>query len=278
MFFTDEEVELLENALQGTSLQDRRSFFEESLRLRRRHRNLWADTPVARVLTPQEDWTWLRAQAQVQRVGKSIKTALRKRRFDLVELFDARVDTPEGMSPHQFQHFLTSLGLNFTAGDYQTIAQYLTRHGESAISFATFLETFSLQDAVAHSSMATDATGDGALGAIQRSESQDFDHENYWRCGTCTVINENADTECPVCGEAKVRPWACPSCTFSNPSELTNCEICNTPMPGLENMNIAIRCGPDEWSCGECTKTNKNAVFYCDVCGAARPNLAGLRF
>ena len=52
MYYTPQEVELLLAAVGGASVKDREAFFSECLRRRRRERHIWADTPLAKVLTP----------------------------------------------------------------------------------------------------------------------------------------------------------------------------------------------------------------------------------
>ena len=49
MYFNDDELEKLLDGLSGSEIDDREAFFAECLRLRRRQRNLWADTPLAKV-------------------------------------------------------------------------------------------------------------------------------------------------------------------------------------------------------------------------------------
>lgn len=62
MYYSDEELESLQQALIASPFADRVSFFAACQRLRRRERVAWSDTPLAQVLTPPRDWPFLRAE------------------------------------------------------------------------------------------------------------------------------------------------------------------------------------------------------------------------
>lgn len=64
----------------GASLSNRKEFFMECLRLRRHERNLWDDTPLAKIFTPREEWHMIRARAMVQQIGIAITKAIRNRK------------------------------------------------------------------------------------------------------------------------------------------------------------------------------------------------------
>jgi hypothetical protein len=66
MYYTTPEIAILENSLSLVKFDDRKAFFMNCLRLRRRERNLWEDTPLAKIFCPQEEWHLLRANATLQ--------------------------------------------------------------------------------------------------------------------------------------------------------------------------------------------------------------------
>lgn len=68
MYFTPEEIGLLESGLSLVPHSDRQLFFNTCLQLRRRERNQWEDTPLAMVFCPPEDWHLLQANAVLQRL------------------------------------------------------------------------------------------------------------------------------------------------------------------------------------------------------------------
>lgn len=79
MYYKDNELEILEEALAGAPLEMRKQFFEDCLRLRRHERNVWDDTPLAKIFTPQEEWHMIRARAVLQQVTVAIERAIKTR-------------------------------------------------------------------------------------------------------------------------------------------------------------------------------------------------------
>ena len=69
MYYTDAQVKALANALKLSPVNSRLEFFEETLRLRQRERNLWTDTPVAKVFTLEKDWHLMRARSALNRLN-----------------------------------------------------------------------------------------------------------------------------------------------------------------------------------------------------------------
>ncbi len=54
-------------------MPDRVNFFEGCLRLRRRERNRWGDTPLARVLTERERWHSLPLLAKLEQFNAALR-------------------------------------------------------------------------------------------------------------------------------------------------------------------------------------------------------------
>lgn len=73
MFYRAPELESLMEALHAVPEASRRAFFEGCLRYRRRERQMWADTPLAKLFTVQSEWGELHARALVHRVYVSGK-------------------------------------------------------------------------------------------------------------------------------------------------------------------------------------------------------------
>ena len=69
--------------LQGSTVPDRVAFFAECLRLRRRERHLWSDTPLAKVLTVPEEWHLLAARAKLEQMSRAICGAMCSRKVRL---------------------------------------------------------------------------------------------------------------------------------------------------------------------------------------------------
>lgn len=68
MYYSEVQIKSLSKALSLAPLEDRLSFFEEGLRLRVRERNLWADTPVAKLFTAEDEWHLLSARSIADRL------------------------------------------------------------------------------------------------------------------------------------------------------------------------------------------------------------------
>ena len=65
MYFTPAELSMLRLALRGTHKAVRKDFFEECMRVRRRERALWADTPVARLFADPGEWRTTATKSEV---------------------------------------------------------------------------------------------------------------------------------------------------------------------------------------------------------------------
>lgn len=70
---------MLQESLSASAVCDRIAFFEDCLRLRRRERHLWGDTPLAEVFTEEGEKHLLRIRAvlqQIKQVRRPILTGL----------------------------------------------------------------------------------------------------------------------------------------------------------------------------------------------------------
>ena len=72
MYYTEAQVTSLAKALKLSPVNDRLEFFEETLRLRQRERNLWTDTPVAKMFTLEKDWHLMRARSALNRLNAAL--------------------------------------------------------------------------------------------------------------------------------------------------------------------------------------------------------------
>ena len=69
--------------------------------MRRRERNLWTDTPLAKLFTPRAEWHLLRTRALVQQLAQALRRNLSARRIDPYAVFDAALaaDSVDGQLP-----------------------------------------------------------------------------------------------------------------------------------------------------------------------------------
>jgi hypothetical protein len=81
MYYENSELEILEKTLSGATLKNRIDFFMNCLRLRRHERNLWDDTPLAKLFTPQEEWHLIRARSMLNQLSTMITKAIKTRKI-----------------------------------------------------------------------------------------------------------------------------------------------------------------------------------------------------
>ena len=74
MYFTESQLTSLSRALHLSPVNDRLALFEETLRLRERERNNWADTPVAKIFTREEDWHLMQGRSALNRLNAMLNS------------------------------------------------------------------------------------------------------------------------------------------------------------------------------------------------------------
>eukprot|EP01065_Artemidia_motanka_P000909 TRINITY_DN1042_c0_g1_i1.p1 TRINITY_DN1042_c0_g1~~TRINITY_DN1042_c0_g1_i1.p1 ORF type:complete len:4224 (+),score=1358.75 TRINITY_DN1042_c0_g1_i1:274-12672(+) len=242
MYFSDQQLDQLETALAAAPLEHRREFFLHSVRLRRRQQGLYADTPVARFLTPREEWHLIRARGRRDFIGEYLRNAVRKG-GDIVTPFERQADDRGVCNAQQLRKALLSLSPGFSAGDCSDVVSLLSEgHDERQWTFADLCGAFRVSE-------------DDARAARRRAESavacaMDLDEDpSFWQCKQCTALNDQTETACTICGYG----WT-----------------------GQREP------GKNEWVCppelGGCSMFNPNALYYCSECNKARPDLATTKF
>lgn len=242
MYYSDEELEALEAALAACALADRRAFFAEALRLRRRERNLWEDTPVAKLFTPRAEWGALRARAKLQQLRAAVLRAVRQRKVDPVGAF-ARADAAGGgggLAYEAVERVLASLHLGFAPRTLQELVREVDADGSGRVSMAQYRAALQLPS-------------DAELAEMLREEEP--------------AVAADA---------APSGAWQCSNCTYMNAVTSATCAMCELGWTGRREVP------PGKWVCagekGGCTFFNANTEYYCEVCHRARPDLASTRF
>jgi len=213
MYYTSAEVEGLMYGLQAVSLADRLAFFTECLRLRKRERNLWIDTPLAKVFTAREEWGQLQSRALIQQVNTAIRS---KKLLDVRSVF-ARFDTDgDGIvSSEQLQRALEAMKLGFAPRDIADIARLADRNNSGSVSLNDFVKIFNIPDFVVKTKAAKPA--------------DELNPTLTWTCNNCTFVNSVFESTCAMCemgwtGRREVPPgkWMCSGelggCTLFNPN------------------------------------------------------------
>jgi hypothetical protein len=233
MYYTDAELELLEQGLRKASLDDRLNFFSVCLRLRRRERNLWGDTPLAKIFTPQEEWHLLRTRALLEQVTDAILKGIKTRQLDPVGAF-ARFDIDQDgfLSYEELQRAFEWMQLGFSPRDYYVVVRHADSANIGKLSLDTFKEVFKIPaDYLSH----------------RREKKQKLGVEliGNWMCQNCTFINSVHNHSCVVCEygwtgrrECPADKWECTNCTFYNPKSQFYCDMCNKSRPDLASVRF----------------------------------------
>ncbi|KAL4094321.1 hypothetical protein PRIC1_009982 [Phytophthora ramorum] len=306
MYYFPQELELLLDGLATVPISLRHEFFECLLRLRRRERHLWGDTPLAKVFTAQSEWHLLTARARLQQFQQSLLRKQRQyqkkkekgkdpkptmaalhlavalRRFDEDE--DSRLSAEEVHKCFEsFQLGFSSKELNEIIG---LIADARFTDGEKGHEQGIPMETICAAFGISRDEM---------KGALLRDEQENarsaagLGAETSWGCPVCTYVNDGAADVCGACSEPNPKHqeedlqrqqqqqgWRCGNCTFINQPDDVCCTICELDMDGQRGVPRG------KWVCageqGGCTFFNSMSNFYCEVCNRARPDLASTRF
>lgn len=239
MFFQENQLMALEMQLKDIPLPVRQAWFEECLRLRRRRmRNVWMDTPVARLFTPQEEWTTLRAAALQKGIQKALRTT-------------ARLEDVEALLQPEWHHDalrnqLLRMRLGFSAGDLSDAVRALAIDSRGVILADALEKALEIQSAL----KALKETAGLKAAKKAQEEAERLEKANrVWLCQNCTFVNSALSSTCAVCDFGWTGQRECPPDKW-----------CCTP------------------STGGCTFFNSKTLFYCDVCSRARPDLASLTF
>merc|ERR1712137_1428306 len=231
MYYTEDELELLEKGLTLAPLKDRLSFFSECLRLRRRERNLWGDTPLAKIFTPQEEWHLLRTRALLEQVNAAIQIAIKKRHIDPNQAFTKfDTDNDNSLSYEELQRALEWMQLGFSPRDYFTLVRHADKQNNGKISISEFREVFNVPEVcIFH----------------KKEKAETVALQGNWFCQNCTYINSVHNHSCVVCeygwtGKRECPPdkWECDNCTFYNPKVQFYCEICNKARSDLASVRF----------------------------------------
>lgn len=290
MYYFPAELRLLLEGLALVPISLRHEFFECMLRLRRRERHLWGDTPLAKVFTRKDEWHLLSARARMQQFQQSLKRKKRTqhlapalRRFDENE--DGRLTAEEILKCFE------SFQLGFSSGELNEIIALIADESTFVDAGGIPIETVCAAFGMSKQDMEAALHRDDE--ALARQQAAAVSGTDAWSCPVCTFVNEAGAAACGACSEpnpllsalehgdgAPAQPreqtWRCQNCTFINQGSDDICAICELDMDGQRGVPRG------KWICageqGGCTFFNPMSNFYCEVCNRARPDLASTRF
>jgi len=275
MFYSEPELRFLEaEVLRFIPCRERRAtFFTEVLRLRRRHRNQWDDTPVARLLTEEETATDdPDAAREVEgpsrlagAAGVAAKSALRKIRVvvernaakrELIRqrlLAATRAAVLPGSSAALVAdevHISTSVATTILAPFFRPLVS------------TTDMSAALLLCAAAVEGMLTIPVLERHLGMDEVSlkeveEARIKQREKEEAAKRAKPLDVAAVLAAAAAATSAASPWTCPLCTSENPGANDVCVFCTAIRPPD---------GAGPWPCPQCTFINEGDSRYCAVC------------
>ncbi|CAK4253885.1 unnamed protein product, partial [Aphanomyces euteiches] len=249
MYYTADQLNALLGGLKSIPLHLRHEFFQSTLRLRRRERQLWGDTPLAKVFTKEDEWHLLSARAKMEQFQRGIKA----KKISLVSAWHRFDSNNDGrLTYDELLRCFESFQLGFSPGDLNEIIGLM--EGHDGVTISKLAHSFDV-DLMAEEAEAAKKTLEDA---------------SPWLCEVCTFGNEGFATSCGMCNEPRehtkqvvqAQTWQCENCTFINPITETSCGVCELGMSGRREVP------KDKWVCdpeqGGCTYFNPKTAFYCD--------------
>lgn len=224
MFYSEDEISILLEALSKSSVSEREAFFEGCLRLRRRERNRWADTPLAKVLTEKASWHLLSARAKLDQFNSALQT---KPSINFLAVCVRADEDQDGrLTCAELHRCLEGLHLGFSPRDLADIISVVDAENAGFVTIEQLMSKFYISSQTQDSDVTDRSAPD--------------DGENFWQCQNCTFVNSIDDKTCSMCElgwtgqrECPTGKWMCASCTFFNPDSLFYCDVCGKVRPNL---------------------------------------------
>ncbi|KAJ0406964.1 hypothetical protein P43SY_005197 [Pythium insidiosum] len=290
MYYTPDELELLLTGLENVPITLRYEFFECLLRLRRRERHLWGDTPLAKAFTEKDEWHLLSARARMQQFQQSLQRKKGKNKLHLataLRRFDENCDGH--LSAEEVLKCFESFQLGYSSGELSEIIGLIAEPKAFEVTSAEGKRGVSMETICAAFGITKEAMRDALRREDEALAAQSGQGGSHWSCPVCTFRNDGAATACGACNEpnpalmedteaagASQQGWQCANCTFINLPTDVACAICEL---GVDGQRAVPR---GKWVCageqGGCTYFNAMSNFYCEVCNRARPDLASVKF
>eukprot|EP00049_Salpingoeca_infusionum_P014496 m.271712 g.271712 ORF g.271712 m.271712 type:complete len:4223 (+) comp15683_c19_seq1:207-12875(+) len=225
MFFSDKEVSMLLEAFTHSTVEDRRLFFEHCLRLRRRERNQWGDTPLAKVLTPESAWHLLSARGKLDQFNAALKGKTSLDLHSLLLRTDA--DNDGKLTYPELQRCLESLQLGFSPRHISEILSVCGMDESGCFEIESLGSVLYFQP------------------VVEQVTTAAKDEDAVWQCQNCTFVNPVANKTCAMCElgwtgqrECPADKWTCPGCTFFNPKNLFYCDVCGVVREDLASVRF----------------------------------------
>jgi hypothetical protein len=264
MFLSDGELSLLMNSLAASTPNERKLFFEECIRRRRRERREWSDTPIARVFVDEKEWATLKPRALVENARANViatLTFVTKQTQELNKLEDLIISHISSNDEEaaervrqQYAEIKKDLG-NYPADITATFTKFdcdedMMLNRQELLSFFKYFNVH--------------PTATEIPGVLEwlGSDSSFLPLDVFEQAFAPKATEGSAD-------EVEGQPWQCTRCPAGllNPWENVKCIYCMVGVrPGMENWVPDTGCAPGMWACKACTFQNPDELFFCDIC------------
>jgi hypothetical protein len=277
MFFSDDELKLLMSSLAACEPDQRKEFFEECIRRRRRERREWIDTPLARALEKESAWATLRPRALIKNVHANVAATLTyvtKRVEEIAKLEAvARDHAKNGLDEQastllqkitdiqsEVKKYPKDIKATFDLFDLDEAEGLLSR-----TELQCFFAHFNVHPTMADMSGILELLGGSGCTALNFQQFKDAFEP---------VRDATGDDENP-----EALPWHCTACNNDtlNAPENIRCVFCSKGWkPGYENVDPSapalpgFGCPSGKWTCNFCTFHNDDRDHYCTVCANAK--------
>jgi len=278
MFFTDNELALLLHGLLGSNIRDRLAFFSESLRLRRRERHLWEDTPLAKVFTEQKNWHLLHSRALIQNFHSALENK-QKRGMDVRAIFmrffveskqeakqESAAAAPAGaqaasaapaLAYEDLQRMIEYLNLEFSPRDISEIVRLGDRNNSGKVTLDDFVSVFDIppfQSLDSHFVLYKVNVPGGISVRAEPSQSSPRTDRSFRNGETvlCAPQPETLDSEGSVMIRFKEGGFLC---------------VRDGSGVNLVKVDKAAEEDKGTWTCSDCTVVNSIYEQSCSVCG-----------
>jgi len=181
MFYTDRELDFIMNALCMCNPTDRRDFFEECLRRRRRERMLWDVTPVAKVFTGKSKWDLLRSLALVRLVKDQLGINFAWARNEKFKL--DRIKTKAEFAMLDVQEKMNDLLSMFPQIKPDEIRKALADNNHDRTATAEVLVRKSME-----------------IRKRENARLRRMQNKGWYSCLACTLVNKASLEMCAACG------------------------------------------------------------------------------
>jgi len=137
--YSDSQMNMLMRALQVNSCEQRRNFFSEIIKCRRRKQVPWEQTPLVGLFTTEDEYKLLNLRATVTRV-RNLMRSKGMYLLDAFRLWD--YDKDDDLSSQELYGGLEWLGLTISPGEIQDLVNSIDLDRDGHISFPEFKAAF----------------------------------------------------------------------------------------------------------------------------------------